>query len=155
MEYRSRSHKDRLGTRVEGRRLEREMQLLRVKERMERERAVKEALDIVPNLEFFCHECEQDFIGYGFKQKRVLDGNETIGFWYGYCPNLHRSIRRITDKRFDSYYRESPMVLRQALDFADDLMSPNDPRFALRYPKAYERYMTDNGHYDSKDLKLR
>lgn len=145
------THKDNLITRVEGRSIEREMSLMRVQERMDRERAIKEASDVVPNLEFWCDSCRKDFIGYGYKQERKMPyptaRAETIGFWYGYCPQLHRAIRRITDKNGDPYYRKSQLVLRQAQDFGDDIMSVRDPRFALRYPKEYERYMTDNGEH--------
>ena len=154
------THKDKLKTRVEGRGLEREMITLRVKERMERERMITEAQDIVPNLEFWCDTCKKDFIGFGYKQKRVLplppQHATTIGFWYGHCPVfLHRCIRRITDKEYDTYYAKSELVLAQAKMFADDLMGPDDPRFALRYPKEYERYITDNGEQPDATAELR
>lgn len=154
MHYRNSTRKDQLGTRVEGRFLEREMAVLRVKARMERERMVKDALEVVPNLEFWCSACRKDFVGYGYKQTRKLPGNTLIAFWYGHCPKLHRSMRRITDKHNDPYYRESELVLRQALQFSDDLMGPDDPRFALRYPQAYERWQTDNGEYQPPKLEL-
>lgn len=156
MRIHSRNQKDRLKDRVEGRGLEREMTLMRVKERMERDRAISDAKDMVPNLEFWCRTCKRDFVGFGFKQVRVmpLKDRTRIAFYYGHCPQLHRCIRRITDKLADPYYRESFIVLRQAIDFADDLMTPNDPRFALRYPKEYERFVTDNGENPEGRLEL-
>jgi hypothetical protein len=149
--------KDRLRTRVDGRRLEREMTLMRVYERQDRERAIKEALDIVPNLEFWCDKCSKDFIGQGYKVRLVLPVKDKtpIGYWYGYCPQRHYAVRRITDKSYDPYYLKSKMVLAQAIQYADDLLTPDDPRFALRYPKEYERYITDNGERpDINDAKL-
>lgn len=152
MDIHSRTRKDLLGMRVEGRSLEREMLLFKAKGRMERERAIADALAFVPNLEFWCRTCKKDFVGAGYKESRMLpvEDRTKIGWWYGYCPKRHRAIRRITDRQFDPYYRESFLVLRQAIDFADDLMGPNDPRFAVRYPKEYERYMTDNGEQPLK-----
>jgi hypothetical protein len=47
-------------------------------------------------------------------------------------------IRRITDKVQDPYYYQSLMLNRQRYNMRDDLLTPDDPRFKLLYPKQYE-----------------
>lgn len=97
---------------------------------------------------FWCKECKRDFDAWGIKRLNWgydLDRNETYlpklvrAWYYAKCPNGHQCIRHITDKVDDPYYRESMFIRRERSEHADDFLTPDDPRFRIKYPQAWAR----------------
>lgn len=90
------------------------------------------------SLGFWCYECRRDFDAVGLKQTRAMS-TEPIA-WYGaLCPKGHVSIRRITDKINDPYFRDSEYIRRQQGEHEDDFLTPADPRFRYKYPIQWAR----------------
>jgi hypothetical protein len=65
-------------------------------------------------------------------------------FWNGGEPHwgvpCKQAIRRITDKQFDPYYRDSEQLAKERIDHADDFLQPGDPRFNQLYGDPLKPY---------------
>jgi len=96
------------------------------------------------NTDFYCPICKRDCSGPGYRRTCTLRPHSPTAWYVGFCPKGHRMIRRITDKNTDPYYDLSFMVKRQRYDMADALLTPDDPRFKLLYPKQYEELCQKN-----------
>jgi hypothetical protein len=117
-----------------------------------RDRAAKEALEkpfkdrmevifSAPRFtktDFWCKVCQKDCSGTGYRQVQTHRERYPTAWFVGYCPVGHKVIRRITDKNTDPYYDLSFMVKRMRYDMRDDLLTPEDPRFKVLYPKKWE-----------------
>lgn len=91
----------------------------------------KEALD------FWCDVCAKDWEGVGFKEVRVPQNSLWYAFYRGWCPEGHQCVRRITDKLLDPYFYWSYKVSIMRAQYADDMVTPDDPRFKELYPQQY------------------
>lgn len=113
-------------------------------EQEEKERPLKERIDAIFNApkfvktDFWCPVCKRDCTGTGYRQVNTTNDQRPTAWFVGYCPEKHKMIRRITDKVQDPYYYQSLMLNRQRYNMRDDLLTPDDPRFKLLYPKQYE-----------------
>ena len=107
---------------------------------------IKDILDaaLYVNTDFYCHECKKDCSGPGYRRTCTLRPHSPTAWYTGFCPKGHQMIRRITDKDTDPYYDQSFVIKRQRYDLADALLTPNDPRFKILYPKQYKELMNKN-----------
>jgi len=116
-------------------------------DRMERERPLRERAEVIfsaPRViitDFWCQKCKRDCSGVGFR--RVCTSRKLLptAWLEGICPKGHIIMRYITDKEEDPYYNLSLMVQEQRYKMADDLLTPNDPRFKEVYPKQWAELM--------------
>lgn len=108
---------------------------------------------------FHCRE-HGDFETIGFKQTSMFhsqvtayyecpQGRPAVFFIYDKSGDSHAKLRKgkscrarryITDVHLDPYFTESEMVRRERVDFADDMLQPDDPRFKKLYGDPYKRY---------------
>lgn len=104
--------------------------------------------------DFWCNECKIDFVGRACKRINwvfnidtgVSEPPKKWQAWYeGRCDKGHRVIRAITDKDIDPYYFHSDWVKRQQYEHADDFLTPDDPRFRIKYPAAWARLQEQYG----------
>lgn len=129
----------------------------RVKERRtwraedaERSRPLKERWEAisgepdVKTFQFWCEDkkCKRDFVSLAFKQVRKNQG-WPLAWYVGQCPLGHECMRRITDKGNDPYFYQSEMLARERVRYADDFLTPDDPRFRMKYPKMWEKLEAD------------
>ena len=103
----------------------------------DRVRAIMEAPRFTQT-DFWCDKCKKDCSGLGYRQVNTFRERLPTAWFTGFCPIGHRLIRRITDKDSDPYYDRSLIVQRSRYEMADDLMTPDDPRFKVLYPKQYD-----------------
>ena len=121
------------------------------KAQKERERPFKERLHVIfssPRFiitDFWCDICRRDCTGTGFRQVCTIRPQLPTAWFMGFCPEGHKMIRRITDKGSDPYYDRSLLVQRQRYELSDALLTPDDPRFKVVYPKQWEELMKKNG----------
>lgn len=92
----------------------------------------------VARLDFWCTVCKKDCTGPGYRQVATIRERVPTAWYVAFCPQGHRMIRRITDKSDDPYYYQSMFLQRQRMDMAMDLLTPDDPRFRILYPKQWE-----------------
>jgi hypothetical protein len=59
-------------------------------------------------------------------------GSDSLAYYLGHCPMRHTVRREITLR--DRYYDVSPLVRKERLVHADDLLTPHDYRFRHVYP---------------------
>lgn len=133
--------------------------------RTERQRLIASVPDVTPT-EFYC-KCHGDFIAYGGKIV-FKDSHGTLCAYYvshgkaiGAKGNLQgndgkrwyscRVKRYITDKTWDPYYTESPLVsqLRQQMEI--DMLQPDDPRFKKYWGDPYAKL---NAKKEAEDRSL-
>jgi hypothetical protein len=95
-------------------------------------------------MDFWCNTCKKDCTGTGYRQVGTLRDRLPTAWFIGYCPRGHKMIRRITDKSSDPYYDSSFIIMRQRYELADALLTPDDPRFKLLYPKQYAELTRDS-----------
>jgi len=93
------------------------------------------------NTDFWCDECKKDCSGTGFRQVCTVREKLPTAWFVGYCPKGHKMVRRITDKGTDPYYEKSLMIQRQRYEMRDALLTPDDSRFRVLYPKQYKELM--------------
>jgi len=129
---------DRLIRRYEERRADRASEDARTRPFKDRVKTIFDAPRFVVT-DFFCTVCKLDCAGTGFRQVCTLRQNLPTAWFVGFCPKGHRLVRRITDKDTDSYYDRSPLIRRQRYELRDDLLTPEDPRFRMLYPKQWEK----------------
>lgn len=126
----------RLIARYEARRKERAAKEAKERPFKDRVRAIMEAPRFVIT-DFWCDHCRKDVSGTGFRQVCVIREHAPTAWFVSLCPKGHRLVRRITDKDTDPYYSRSMLVARQRYDLRDDLLTPDDPRFKILYPKQW------------------
>jgi hypothetical protein len=107
----------------------------------ERMESVFEA-PLITRTDFWCNVCKRDCSGNGYRQVFLSTSRPKMptAWFKGHCPLGHIVIRRITDKNTDPYYDLSFNLQRQRYDLKDDLLTPEDPRFRVLYPKQYEEW---------------
>lgn len=101
----------------------------------ERELEITSAPQVVPELGFWCEDCESDFTAYGYKcveSDWTLPGFR-IAYYKGLCPEGHLSKRRITDKPLDPYFISSTLLKRQRIDHRKDILQQDDFGFKMMY----------------------
>lgn len=125
--------KERASDILENKKLERLRQKL-----SERAQEIKDAPES-QMMDFYCDTCKRDFGAMGFKQVRIPKKSVWFAFYEANCPNNHKALRYITDKLTDPYFFNSPFVREQQNQFEDAMITPDNPRFKLLYPEAYER----------------
>ncbi len=100
--------------------------------------------------DFWCRPCGRDFTARAYRHINwafnvdlgVAEAPKQWRAWYeAECPKGHMAVRRITDKANDPYYALSEMQRRNARIHADDFMTPEDPRFRVKYPQQYAKYL--------------
>lgn len=129
---------ERLLRRIEDNRSSRERIALREQGYNDHKRAISEAYEVT-RMDFWCEKCGKDFSTSGRKQVR-FSGRWPVAWYVGICPARHVAIRYITDKDHDPYYRKSVMIQKQRVEMADAMLTPDDPRFAILYPKQYREF---------------
>jgi len=92
-------------------------------------------------VDFWCDKCQKDCTGRGYRQVCTLRERTPTAWYLGFCSKGHRMIRRITDKSSDPYYNQSIFLMRQRNEMALDLLTPDDPRFKILYPKQWKELM--------------
>lgn len=97
----------------------------------ERLAIIKSALSEVPNMDFWCKDCQRDFTSRGYK--RVITYAAPIAFYEGKCPKRHWCRRRITDKATDPYYRQSQQVKTLKAKYRKDFLQPGEVGFKTYY----------------------
>ena len=88
--------------------------------------------------DFWCATCKRDCQGTGYRQVSTMYPRWPFAWYTGFCPEGHKVLRRITDKGTDPYYDSSYLVQRMRFTMRDDLLTPEDPRFKVLYPKQWE-----------------
>lgn len=96
------------------------------KDRLERERHNANAPEYKRD-NAYCATCALDCATILRKH-----GTDLLAYYLGSCPNGHTVRREITLR--DRYYDLSPLVRKERLVHADDLLTPNDYRFRHVYP---------------------
>lgn len=131
----------RLKKRIEGNREERARYQAIYDQLQDRTREIVDAKDKMINT-FWCDTCKADFTGRAYKVVRKMPKKMPIAWYVGFCPARHKCIKRITEKPNDPYYMRSYIVKRDRARHADDLLTPNDPRFWLLYghKHGFEQY---------------
>lgn len=125
--------------RVNANREARAAELERTRERRERHKEIREAPGRT-RIDFWCDECASDFQGTGWKVTRNMASDKLPIAWYvGWCPVGHKAIRQITEKYLDPYYNRSAVIRAQRQEFADAMLTPNDPRFRILYPDQWRK----------------
>jgi len=120
-------------------------------EREERERPFKDRVALIMDAprfvttDFWCNTCQRDCRGTGYRQASTVRPECPTAWFIAYCPRGHRMIRRITDKSTDPYYELSFLVQRQRFDLRDAILTPEDPRFKILYPKQYAELFKKDG----------
>ena len=104
----------------------------REKERLEAERAADDAPDYKRD-NVYCSDCKRDYVATLRKH-----GNPSLLYYQGTCPFGHNVRREFT--LYDRYYDLSPFIRSQRLEYADDLLTPNDARFKTVYPEQWAEY---------------
>lgn len=102
-----------------------------------RSELIKSAPARVKNMAWWCDQCRQDCDGPGFKEIRWPVGDLWFAFYRGFCPKGHMLVRRITDKMTDPYFFKSRVIQREQAEHADEMLTPNDPRFREVYPEQW------------------
>lgn len=126
--------------------------------REEAERPLKDRMDLIfsaplrVNTDFWCNKCKRDCSGSGYRRVCTVRETAPTAWFVAYCPKGHQMIRRITDKTTDPYYEQSIMIQRQRFELADAILTPDDPRFKVLYPKQYKELMGKNKN-DRKTTK--
>ncbi len=119
---------------------------------LDRVRAIMDAPRYA-RVDFWCDICKRDCSGVGYKQICTIRERVPTAWYVGFCQKGHRLIRRITDKGSDPYYSQSLFLMRQRSEMEIDLLTPDDPRFKIFYPKQWaemnKKHGTEQG--DSKD----
>lgn len=132
-----------LGERVQSRQKELDAEKL-ARKRMDALGAeIREAPEM-KQMDFFCRECNRDFIATGYKRVH-RDG---MGTYLGACPNGHGCVRYITEKWRDPYWELSPKVRFDRLKYADDMLTPEDPRFKTVYPQQWKAIEARREEYE-------
>lgn len=134
----------------------------RVENNKERREADKKFLDYInarqilvdeapltQEMDFYCATCNEhgSYLGkkhirYGveFDKDMNIIGDYRVepisALFIAGCKRGHRVERFITDKAHDPYFK-SPILRKLARDMADEMLQPNDPRFAKVYPKQW------------------
>jgi len=126
--------KKRLDDRIEERKRSEDLD----KKNSERMNDIKAAKDYRV-MDFYCDECEADFINLGYKD--VIDCyDELVAKYETKCPYCGtKSIRRITDTIDDPFYRKSRKVRNDREQAEIDMIQPGDPRFKTYYPEQYKK----------------
>lgn len=114
-------------------------------------KTIQEAGEIA-RIGFFCRECDQDFDADGYKQVRY-SGTWPVAWYAGRCPKGHPSIRYITDKHRDPYFYLSKMLARQRHEMADDMLTPDNPRFKIVYPEKWRKMEEDRENYEREQQR--
>lgn len=105
-------------------------------------REIREAPDMV-QFDFFCRNCDRDVISMGYKRVHK-DG---MGTYLGQCPNGHGLVRYITEKWRDPYWELSHKVRHDREKYADDMLTPDNPRFKVVYPDVHKRLEAEKEAY--------
>jgi len=135
-EFQSMSLRERvkeLGERVKKNQIDLNKERETKKKRAEISRELEEAPNSTQT-DFFCRTCNKECIAIGYKRIHH-DGQ---GTYLAQCPNGHGVVRYINNKWRDPYWELSPRVRRDRLKHADDMLTPNDPRFAKVYPQQWK-----------------
>jgi hypothetical protein len=98
----------------------------RERERSERERHNATAAEYKRD-NAYCPTCQLDCSTMLRKH-----GTDLLAYYLGTCPERHTVRREITLR--DRYYDVSPLVRRDRLVHADDMLTPRDYRFRHVYP---------------------
>lgn len=93
----------------------------------------REAPDEV-RTDFWCDECGLDISAIGFK-KLYSDG---MGIYRSKCARQHMLVRYITNKWQDPYWNRSRKVAADREKYADDMLTPDNPRFRIVYPQQWK-----------------
>lgn len=106
---------------------------------------VKMITDAPPRtlMDFWCMQCQQDFSCTDALKMAGMSQGLPRGYYEGACPEGHVAIRHITDKHMDPYYHQSVHLRVERHRMADDVLTPEHPRFRTLYPKQYERIMAE------------
>lgn len=136
----------RLTDRLDHNREERDRSVARTQEYRDHISAIREAAEYT-RTGFFCVTCDKDFDSDGWKQVRY-SGVWPVAWYAGMCPSGHVAMRRITDKLTDPYYYQSKMIQRQRHEMADDLLTPDDPRFKIVYPEKWREMVANKENYE-------
>jgi len=87
-------------------------------------------------LEFVCSNCKKEYSANSRKHIGKLGGKLTA--WYvGKCPCGSYNLRRITDKKGDTFFLKSNTVKRMRVDNFNDTLDFTHPLFKVIYPKQY------------------
>lgn len=122
----------RLKKRIDGNREERRRYEKMYEDLADRVREIGDAKERLMTA-FWCDTCEADFNGIGYKVVVKQPAKLPIAWYVGYCPELHKCVKRITEKVNDKYYLKSYIVRRDRARYADDLLTPDDHKFWLLY----------------------
>lgn len=92
--------------------------------------------------DFYCEDCDLDQRLPGYEQGYLDSFSKKMGWkvtprWYANdCKKCNRKlIRYITEKHLDPYFRKSKKLRYLRRKYANELIQPNDPKFALLYPE--------------------
>jgi hypothetical protein len=132
-----------LQRRLEEKKEKRDKILAKEGEFREHVRSIREAPDVV-DMSFWCKKCKVDFISKGYKVIGKM-GMWPTSWYVGFCRGRHRAIKRITDKSGDDYYFFSKAITRERKERADDMLTPDNPRFKLVYPDKWRELYEKKG----------
>lgn len=146
---------------LEEKQAERDLKHAQEKKRQERIAEIEQAPQ-VRLYEFWCDECQEDYIAEAHKHSNRYGYDLTFGTpyeietpqaWYtSKCTKGHENVRRITDKLNDPYYARSMKVRREVMEHADDFLTPDDPRFKIVYPDKWREYEKQREEYEQSRL---
>lgn len=103
------------------------------KARTAKEREWTEAQDGI-RMPFWCSPCARDFHAKGYKRLH----NDGMATYRGECPKGHIAVRYITKKWLDPYWEQSRNVQIDREKHADDMLTPDNPRFKKIYPAQWK-----------------
>ncbi len=140
---------ERLKSTLKDKHAEQDAQAQREQDNKDRIRVIRES-PAIKDEDFWCNDCQRDFTARAYRHINwvfnldlgVAEKPKQWRAWYeAKCPNGHMAIRRITDKANDPYFVCSTLQRMNARKHADDFLTPEDPRFAVKYPEQYKRYV--------------
>lgn len=101
----------------------------------------KRAFDALPTqtkYEFFCINCDIDFVAPAYKNWSEI---HQVGIWQSFCPRCERLVvRHTTGKKYDPYYEHSHKVRVMRGEAERDMLRPTDYGFKTLYGDPFEHY---------------
>lgn len=143
-----------LAERVKRGREERAIDKAREEAYRKRQKEIDEAPDVAPQ-DFWCDhkKCKRDFSSLGRKRMNwgfnldtgnayIPEGPRMAWYW-ARCKEGHICERYILEKWNDPYFRLSIKIREMQAKHADDMLTPDDPRFKTVYPVQWARMQAE------------
>lgn len=103
-----------------------------------REKRAFEKLPEYTKIEFWCENCNADFVAPAYK---MWSKEYEVGSWHSFCPVCEKLVyRHITSKTLDPYYNQSQKIKEIRGKSSVDMLQPEQYGFTSQYGDPFEHY---------------